>query len=227
MPAFTVNGQAVQVDAEPDTPLLWVLRDHLNLTGTKFGCGVSACGTCTVHLDGNALRSCVIPVSACEGKHHYHRGALGRTAACIRAAGVDRASGPAVRVLPGWDDHGRGGAPQRQPQPNRRGHRRGDHQHLPLRHLPAREAGDPGAGCRNASQALASHAERTPYSRQATQQVAPSLPHHRRRASAEAWRSGCGASFESTTASLRREACKRATARPFSPPGSRSRPTAA
>ena len=69
MPAFTVNGQAVQVDAEPDTPLLWVLRDHLNLTGTKFGCGVSACGTCTVHLDGNALRSCVIPVSACEGKH--------------------------------------------------------------------------------------------------------------------------------------------------------------
>jgi isoquinoline 1-oxidoreductase subunit alpha len=69
MPAFTVNGQAVQVDAEPDTPLLWVLRDHLNLTGTKFGCGVSACGACTVHLDGNALRSCVIPVSACEGKH--------------------------------------------------------------------------------------------------------------------------------------------------------------
>jgi isoquinoline 1-oxidoreductase subunit alpha len=69
MPAFTVNGQAVQIDAEPDTPLLWVLRDHLNLTGTKFGCGVSACGACTVHLDGNALRSCVIPVSACEGKH--------------------------------------------------------------------------------------------------------------------------------------------------------------
>jgi isoquinoline 1-oxidoreductase alpha subunit len=69
MPAFTVNGQPVQVEADPDTPLLWVLRDYLNLTGTKFGCGVSACGACTVHLDGNALRSCVMPVSACEGKH--------------------------------------------------------------------------------------------------------------------------------------------------------------
>ena len=69
MPALTVNGQPVQVDADPDTPLLWVLRDYLNLTGTKFGCGVAACGACTVHLDGNALRSCVMPVSACEGKH--------------------------------------------------------------------------------------------------------------------------------------------------------------
>jgi isoquinoline 1-oxidoreductase alpha subunit len=68
MPSFTVNGQPVQVDAEPDTPLLWVLRDYLNLTGTKFGCGVAACGACTVHLDGHPLRSCVMPVSACEGK---------------------------------------------------------------------------------------------------------------------------------------------------------------
>jgi isoquinoline 1-oxidoreductase alpha subunit len=58
----------VQVDAEPDTPLLWVLRDYLNLTGTKFGCGVAACGACTVLLDGQPLRSCVMPVSACEGK---------------------------------------------------------------------------------------------------------------------------------------------------------------
>jgi isoquinoline 1-oxidoreductase alpha subunit len=69
MLSFTVNGQAVQVDAEPDTPLLWVLRDYLNLTGTKFGCGVAVCGACTVHLDGQPSRSCVIPVSACEGKH--------------------------------------------------------------------------------------------------------------------------------------------------------------
>jgi isoquinoline 1-oxidoreductase alpha subunit len=68
MLSFTVNGQAVQVDAEPDTPLLWVLRDYLDLTGTKFGCGVAACGACTVHLDGEPSRSCVIPVSACEGR---------------------------------------------------------------------------------------------------------------------------------------------------------------
>ena len=65
---FNVNGKPVEVDAEPDTPLLWVLRDHLNLTGTKFGCGVAACGSCTVHLNGVALRSCVMPVSACEGQ---------------------------------------------------------------------------------------------------------------------------------------------------------------
>ena len=68
MPTFTVNGQAVDVETDPDTPLLWVLRDHLNLTGTKFGCGVAACGACTVHLDGQAVRSCVIPVSACTDK---------------------------------------------------------------------------------------------------------------------------------------------------------------
>jgi len=68
MIALNVNGQAVQVDADPDTPLLWVLRDHLNLTGTKYGCGVAACGACTVHIDGVAERSCVTPVSVCAGK---------------------------------------------------------------------------------------------------------------------------------------------------------------
>jgi len=78
MPSFTVNGQPVQVDAEPDTPLLWVLRDYLNLTGTKFGYGVAACGACTVHLDGNPLRACVMPVSACEGKHVTTIEGLGR-----------------------------------------------------------------------------------------------------------------------------------------------------
>jgi len=68
MIAIYVNGQSVQVDADPATPLLWVLRDHLNLTGTKYGCGVAACGACTVHVDGVAERSCVTPVSACAGK---------------------------------------------------------------------------------------------------------------------------------------------------------------
>ena len=63
-----INGKAVQADAEPDMPLLWVLRDVLNMTGTKFGCGVAACGACTVHVDGQAVRSCVTPVSAVAGK---------------------------------------------------------------------------------------------------------------------------------------------------------------
>lgn len=58
-----VNGQQHQVDADPDTPLLWVLRDHLDLVGTKFGCGIAQCGACTVHLNGNAVRSCSLPVS--------------------------------------------------------------------------------------------------------------------------------------------------------------------
>lgn len=65
---LTVNGSEVTVDAVPDMPLLWVLRDVLNLTGTKYGCGVGSCGACTVHIDGQPVRSCLIPVSAAVGK---------------------------------------------------------------------------------------------------------------------------------------------------------------
>jgi aerobic-type carbon monoxide dehydrogenase small subunit (CoxS/CutS family) len=68
MPSFRVNGRAVTVDAAPDTPLLWVLREQLHLNGTKFGCGIGQCGACTVHLDGVAQKSCQIPLSAAEGK---------------------------------------------------------------------------------------------------------------------------------------------------------------
>jgi isoquinoline 1-oxidoreductase subunit alpha len=66
---LTVNGKARTVDVAPDTPLLWVIREHLGLTGTKFGCGMALCGACTVHLDGTAIRSCVTPISAAAGKH--------------------------------------------------------------------------------------------------------------------------------------------------------------
>lgn len=65
---LNVNGQSVQVDAEPGMPLLWVLRDLLNLTGTKYGCGISACGACTVMVNGHAVRSCVFTVGKAEGK---------------------------------------------------------------------------------------------------------------------------------------------------------------
>jgi isoquinoline 1-oxidoreductase alpha subunit len=68
MAKFFVNGDPVDFRAAPDTPLLWALRDHLGLTGTKFGCGMALCGACTVHVDGQATRSCVTPVSAIEGK---------------------------------------------------------------------------------------------------------------------------------------------------------------
>jgi isoquinoline 1-oxidoreductase alpha subunit len=64
MTRINVNGKAVEVDVDPETPLLWVLRDALGLTGTKFGCGMALCGACTVHLDGVAIRSCQTPISA-------------------------------------------------------------------------------------------------------------------------------------------------------------------
>jgi isoquinoline 1-oxidoreductase alpha subunit len=67
MISITVNGQRHEVDATPDTPLLWALRDHLGLTGTKFGCGAALCGACTVHIDGDAVRSCSLPLSAAAG----------------------------------------------------------------------------------------------------------------------------------------------------------------
>jgi len=66
--ALTINGKAQDVDADPQTPLLWVLRDNLNLTGTKFGCGRGFCAACTVHVNGRATRSCVTPVSTVQGK---------------------------------------------------------------------------------------------------------------------------------------------------------------
>ena len=65
---LTINGRTQEVDVDPDTPLLWVLRDTLGLTGTKFGCGIAQCGACTVHVDGAATRSCSFPVSAAAGK---------------------------------------------------------------------------------------------------------------------------------------------------------------
>jgi aerobic-type carbon monoxide dehydrogenase small subunit (CoxS/CutS family) len=68
MTQVTINGKLRSVDAAPDTPLLWVLRDTLNLTGTKYGCGIALCGACTVHVDGEPLRSCVTPLSSVAGK---------------------------------------------------------------------------------------------------------------------------------------------------------------
>jgi isoquinoline 1-oxidoreductase alpha subunit len=66
---LNVNGEEHILDVEPDTPLLWILRDILELTGTKYSCGIGECGACTIHLDGKAVRSCILPVSTAEGKH--------------------------------------------------------------------------------------------------------------------------------------------------------------
>jgi isoquinoline 1-oxidoreductase alpha subunit len=81
MAKLTINGQVHDVDAPPDMPLLWVLRDLLKLTGAKFGCGVAQCGACTVHVDGAPLRSCMLPIGALEGRSVTTIEAIGATPA--------------------------------------------------------------------------------------------------------------------------------------------------
>jgi len=87
MVTLRVNGTSRTVDVDPDTPLLWVLRDDLRLTGTKFGCGVAQCGACTVHIDGQAVRSCVTPVAAVRGREVVTiEGVSGTVAQAVQAA---------------------------------------------------------------------------------------------------------------------------------------------
>ncbi len=91
MPSIMLNGKTVMVDAAPDTPLLWVLRDHLQMTGTKFGCGAALCGACTVHVDGVATRSCVTPLAALAGK---------------KVTSIEGLTGPVgTAVQAAWDKH--------------------------------------------------------------------------------------------------------------------------
>ena len=88
--SFILNGAAVSVDVHPSTPLLWVLRDHLNMTGTKFGCGMALCGACTVHVDGQPTRSCTTPASSVAGKRITTIEAIGatRTGKAVQSAWV-------------------------------------------------------------------------------------------------------------------------------------------
>ncbi len=95
MTRFFVNGEQVDFRADPETPLLWVLRDQLALTGTKFGCGAGLCGACTVHIDGVATRSCVTPVSQLDGKRVVTIEGIGtttraRVAHAVQAAWIER-----------------------------------------------------------------------------------------------------------------------------------------
>ena len=95
MSKFHVNGEPVDFKAAPDTPLLWVLRDHLGLTGTKYGCGMALCGACTVHVNGEPTRACVTPASALEGKRVVTIEAVDKTsqarvARAVQAAWIDK-----------------------------------------------------------------------------------------------------------------------------------------
>ena len=132
--SLTINGQKKEVDVDDDTPLLWVIRDTLGLTGTKYGCGVAMCGACTVHMDGQPLRSCAIPVSMVTGEIITIEAIDGAEAKAVQDAWIARdvpqcgycQSGQvmsAVTLL------------REVPNPTDR-HRPGDEwQYLPLRHL--------------------------------------------------------------------------------------------
>ena len=103
---LNVNGTAHDLDVEDDAPLLWVLRDELKLTGTKFGCGVGSCGACTVNINGAAVRSCQVPVSAVNGQPITTIEGLGAGALTeVQRAWVEHQV-PPVRLLPVGDDHG-------------------------------------------------------------------------------------------------------------------------
>jgi isoquinoline 1-oxidoreductase alpha subunit len=129
MARLTINGKSMEVNVDPSTPLLWAIREQVGLTGTKYGCGIAACGSCTVHLDGAAVRSCVMPVSAAVGKQIT-------TIEGLASGGVLH------KVQKAWLDHevpqcGYCRPAQGHAQADRCRHRREDHQHLPLRHIPA------------------------------------------------------------------------------------------
>jgi isoquinoline 1-oxidoreductase alpha subunit len=93
MARLTINGRSLEVNVNPSTPLLWAIREQVGLTGTKYGCGIAQCGACTVHIDGKAVRSCVMPVSAAEGKQ------------VTTIEGLAAAGGSLHKVQKAWVDH--------------------------------------------------------------------------------------------------------------------------
>lgn len=105
MANFKVNGVEQNLDIEPDMPLLWAIRDELGMTGTKFGCGIAACGACTVHVNGAAVRSCVTPVSAVEGQEITTIEGLASVAAGANPSASDLSAVPLSAVQQAWIDH--------------------------------------------------------------------------------------------------------------------------
>ena len=130
-----VNGRTHSVDVDGDTPLLWVLRDVLGMTGTKFGCGMALCGACTVHVDGEPTRSCITPVESIgTSDDHDDRGDRHNSGGRQNPEGLARSRGPTMRLLPVGPDHVGSGAAGEQSASDRFRHRRRDvRQYLPLR----------------------------------------------------------------------------------------------
>ena len=113
MATLNINGHDHSVEVPNDTPLLWVIREQLQMTGTKFGCGAGLCGACTVHLNGEAVRSCQTAVSDAVGKKITTIEGLERQGRSSAAEGVDRRAGAAMRLLPVRPDHAGGLAARR------------------------------------------------------------------------------------------------------------------
>ena len=134
--AIKVNGQTHSVDVDGDTPLLWVLRDVLGMTGTKFGCGIALCGACAVHIDGVAVRSCITPVDGLGNTAVTTIEVSARRRPGQNSEGLARPRGRPMRLLPVRADHVRFSPVGEQPASSRFRHRCGDvRQHLPLRDL--------------------------------------------------------------------------------------------
>ena len=144
MTIITLNNQMVEVDVESDTPLLWVLRDHLGMTGTKFGCGMALCGACTVHVDGDAVRSCVLPLGASRARPSPpSRGSSTDRSHAVQQAWIEL-DVPQCGYCQSGQIMSAAALLQDESATERRGYRRGHgRQHLPLRHLPADPQGDP------------------------------------------------------------------------------------
>ena len=123
MLTLTINGQSREVDVPEDMPLLWVLRDHLNLVGTKYGCGIAQCGVCTVHVGGKPVRSCQLAVGDVGTRAVVTIEGIGNTpnGAKVQQAWMEDSSA-AMRLLPGRPDHVGHGAAGQQPSSRRFGH---------------------------------------------------------------------------------------------------------
>src|SRR3979409_430472 len=154
MAALSVNGTTHQVNVDPDTPLLWVLRETIGLTGTKYGCGIAQCGACTVHVDGVAMRSCSVPLSAVDGRKITTIEGLAQNGALhkVQKAWLEH-DVPQGGYCQGGHVTAGGDAAQGQAEADRCRHRRQHHQYLSLRHVPAGARGDPRRGKRVSGEA--------------------------------------------------------------------------
>jgi isoquinoline 1-oxidoreductase alpha subunit len=144
MVSLIINGKAFETDVEPDTPLLWAIRENVGLTGTKYGCGIAQCGACTVHMDGVATRSCGVLVSEAVGKQITTieglatNGVLNKVQQAWIANDVPQCGYCQSGMIMAVTD-----TPQGETEADRRGYQRSDHEYLPVRHLPAGARGDP------------------------------------------------------------------------------------